>query len=647
MTFPITPLPSIHNDIFDAELALKELRQTLYLLEKLLSQLAHDIIIGVINAILNGLGLGSFAGPVDALLTHLQAQITNLISNPIGTFQSDFNTLIGGIGGTGIQDVVNLLLKVEKLISDWLSAFGTAGVGDPEGFVHLLRGLLPAALPQFNGTALSASVPGFVDNLNGTIGYTPQDGIDALSHLVQQADGTVVTVAHAAQQAVIAATAVGAPNIGQAVAAGQQAVDHGVAALTGVFNIGQAAQNFGFQLGNHLTGVFNAKTGASRPAAVSADVIAAEQAAAAAAAALAQQTAAINGQLPHFYGGSGANGNNFSVPLTAYTPAGFTLTNGIELYTAGVTLTDQQTVSALWNNTLVAGQTRSVQLRSDTGATTYVVATMSLTGSTGYQETAYVSSSGTTEYINPTNPNTAFTINISCYVAGVQTSFQTWSYPYWVYLASSAGLNYYLLGTGYNYEIASANHVFTLEATANTFTVFFDQGSWTYTDSSNVSQIGSSYRSGGYSDNQSGTSTQISWDFYDSGPVTGPAGAYVVTSETTTSSTYTDLVTTTDQVTVNIGSSGMVIVFLSATISNNTVADAAFMSFAVSGANTVAATDDFSLLTTEASSAQQGAGVPFLLTGLTAGATTFKAKYRVAGGGTGQFIRRRIAAIPL
>ena len=624
----------VHNTPF-AVIAQEEaeLRAEVAAIRRAFGALAAEILLLVINRILRAMGLGDFTGPLDGALTALENALLDIPK--------------GNVTGL-VTQLATIAQDIQQILDEIAQALEAAGTSTLTGFVHMLRGLLPAAIPGFNGTAQAATVPGFTNLGNGTATYTPQVGVgDAVSQLIQQADGTVVTAAHAVQQAAQAAASVSAANIGTAVAAGQQAVDHGIAALTGTLNLGQAAQTFGFHLGTHFTGVFNAKTGASRSSAVSADVIAAEQAAAAAAAALAQQTAAINAQLPHFYGGSGANGNNFSVPLTAYTPAGFTLTNGIELYTAGVTLTDQQTVSALWNNTLVAGQTRSVQLRSDIGATTYVVATMSLTGSTGYQETAYVSSSGTTEYINPTNPNTAFTINISCYVAGVQTSFQTWSYPYWVYLASSAGLNYYLLGTGYNYEIASANHVFTLEATAKTFTVFFDQGSWTYTDSSNVSQIGSSYRSGGYSDNQFGTSTQISWDFYDSGPVTGPAGAYVVTSETTTSSTYTDLVTTTDQVTVNIGSSGMVIVFLSATISNNTVADAAFMSFAVSGANTVAATDDFSLLTTEASSAQQGAGVPFLLTGLTAGATTFKAKYRVAGGGTGQFIRRRIAAIPL
>jgi len=608
-----------------------ELQAEVRALRRAFGQLAREILILLINAILRAMGLGEFIGPLDSAINAVENALLDI---PKGNV-------------TGLVDsLATISLDIAQIIEEIVQALEAAGVSTLTEFIHELRGLLPAAIPQFNGTALAAAVPGFTALGNGTASYTPQVGVgagDAVSNLIQQADGTVVTAAHAVQQAAQAAASVSAANIGTAVAAGQQVVDHAIAALTGNLNLGQAAQTFGFHLGRHFTGVFNAKTGASQPSAVSADVIAAEQAAAAAAAALAQQTAAINAQLPHFYGGSGASGNNFSVPLTAYTPAGFTLTNGIELYTAGVTLTDQQTVSAIWDNVLNDGETRGVQLRSNIGATTYVEATISLTGIGGYQSTAYDYSKGILYFVNPTDPNRVFTFNISCYVAGVQTSFQTWSYDYWAYGFSSGGRNYYQLGAGYYYEIASANHVFAFEATANVFTISFRQDTWTYTDSSNVSQVGSSYRSGAYSDTIVDPSTQIAWDFYDSGPTAGPGTAYVATGESTSSVFYGDLATTTDQITVNVGGSGMVLVSLSAEIHNTVAVGSCLMSFVVSGANTGAADDSFAI---SIQNYPGSVGASFLLTGLAAGATTFKAKYR-AGAGTGTFYYRRITAIPL
>jgi len=420
-------------------------------------------------------------------------------------------------------------------------------------------------------------------------------------------------------------------------------VDGAVAALVGSFNVGQAAQSLGIHLGRHLTGVYNAKTGASQASAISADIIAAEAAAAAAAAMQAQQTAAINSQLPHFYGGSGASGNSFSLPLTAYTPAGFTsIGGGLEIYNVGTAATDQQTVSALWNNVLAAGESRSLVIRSNAAGTTYCVATITLTGSTN---AFYYNGNGL--WANLADANAAFTIEIACYVAGVKTSFQTWSYPIWQFAGNYQGNAYYSLSTGYySYYSVSANRVFAFEATANVFTFSFNQQTWTYTDSSNISQIGSAYRSGGYSDTTSSLSTQISWDFYDSGPTSGPGTAYVATAESTTSATFTDLATTTDQITVNIGASGMALVLLSVSATNNGN-NYSYTAFAMSGANTLAASTSYGVqYAPSAVNVLQAYGCPFLLTGLTQGATTFKMKYAV-GGGTGTFQFRRISVIPL
>lgn len=115
--------------------------------------------------------------------------------------------------------------------------------------------------------------------------------------------------------------------------------------------------------------------------------------------------------------------------------------------------------------------------------------------------------------------------------------------------------------------------------------------------------------------------------------------ATVATSQTTTSTTYTDLATVGPSVTVTIGSSGIALV----SVYVDVFSDTAFTitSFAASGANTIAASDQTSWTggTTESS----GSFV-LVLTGLTAGSTTFKMKYRV-NSGTGTFQNRRIGVV--
>lgn len=123
---------------------------------------------------------------------------------------------------------------------------------------------------------------------------------------------------------------------------------------------------------------------------------------------------------------------------------------------------------------------------------------------------------------------------------------------------------------------------------------------------------------------------------------TGAASALVATSQTTTSTTYTDLATSGPAVTVTIGANGVALVSVSCNISNNV--NLAYMSFAVSGASTVAAAD--SLCISSTTSFGDYKGNTFLVTGLTPGSTTFTAKYR-ASANTSTFVDRRIAVVPL
>jgi hypothetical protein len=133
---------------------------------------------------------------------------------------------------------------------------------------------------------------------------------------------------------------------------------------------------------------------------------------------------------------------------------------------------------------------------------------------------------------------------------------------------------------------------------------------------------------------------------------TGAVNATVATSETTTSTTYTDLATTTDSVTATIGANGLALVLIQSFGSNSTANAKIYISFATSGSNTIAASDTMCLyLQMYAANAEIQGGVPLLLTGLTAGSTTFKLKYRVdtggSGSGTGTFKNRRIGVVPL
>lgn len=116
----------------------------------------------------------------------------------------------------------------------------------------------------------------------------------------------------------------------------------------------------------------------------------------------------------------------------------------------------------------------------------------------------------------------------------------------------------------------------------------------------------------------------------------------VLTSETTDSATYTDLETPGPSVTIEVPPSGVVRVDLRARFRNSTASSFAFMGFALSGANTAAADDEYALgLQSPGGNAMWQVGIPFIIAGLNPGETTFTCKYRVTAG-TGAFQRRGI-----
>lgn len=124
-----------------------------------------------------------------------------------------------------------------------------------------------------------------------------------------------------------------------------------------------------------------------------------------------------------------------------------------------------------------------------------------------------------------------------------------------------------------------------------------------------------------------------------------PSTAGVTTSESTTSAAYTDVATPGPAVTVTTGTRAIVAV--TSIVQNSSASQNSYASYAVSGASSIAATDDRAVIITAAAINQtlRGAAV-YMETGLTAGSNTFTMKYRVTGG-TGSFQNRRIVVIPL
>jgi hypothetical protein len=120
---------------------------------------------------------------------------------------------------------------------------------------------------------------------------------------------------------------------------------------------------------------------------------------------------------------------------------------------------------------------------------------------------------------------------------------------------------------------------------------------------------------------------KVKWATASSGSPAN-AQAYVGTKQNTTSSSYTDLTTSGPAVTLTTGTKALVIVSFEGT--NRAANRSAWMSFAVSGASSVSATDTNALKITQSTLDWEPfrASSATLVTGLTAGSNTFTAKYR-------------------
>ena len=122
----------------------------------------------------------------------------------------------------------------------------------------------------------------------------------------------------------------------------------------------------------------------------------------------------------------------------------------------------------------------------------------------------------------------------------------------------------------------------------------------------------------------------------------------VLTSQGTTSSSFTDLATV-QAVTVTTGTRALIILSALATTPSPGDTSRIRMGFAVSGASTIAASNDYSL-TWEGNNIfyyDFGGGTSFIITNLTAGSNTFTAKFSSDLGANALWEDRRLAVIDM
>jgi hypothetical protein len=120
---------------------------------------------------------------------------------------------------------------------------------------------------------------------------------------------------------------------------------------------------------------------------------------------------------------------------------------------------------------------------------------------------------------------------------------------------------------------------------------------------------------------------------------------YISTAQSTSSSSYTDLATVGPTVSLVTGSTVIVMIAGRGTDDLNDGANA-FMSWAVSGATTVSASDTYSWYENQGLNDAFGTNIA-IYTSLTPGFNTFTAKYKKSGGSSSTFDRRGMVVIAL
>lgn len=132
-------------------------------------------------------------------------------------------------------------------------------------------------------------------------------------------------------------------------------------------------------------------------------------------------------------------------------------------------------------------------------------------------------------------------------------------------------------------------------------------------------------------------------------PVTAIDSAQITTSQSTSSTSYTDLATAGPSVTLTTGTSAIVL-FGARYNDDGNLGNDGYISYAVSGSTTIAASDNYSCFGHQGFGGEMNVPLNYQhkVTGLTAGSNTFTLKYRKSGGtSTAGFLYRFITVIAL
>jgi hypothetical protein len=121
------------------------------------------------------------------------------------------------------------------------------------------------------------------------------------------------------------------------------------------------------------------------------------------------------------------------------------------------------------------------------------------------------------------------------------------------------------------------------------------------------------------------------------------------TTETTTSTSYTGTLSSSSGPSVTVTTGTKAMVWIGSQLRNSVAGTASQVSYAVSGATTIAADDQWAITFAPATAGGLGqfGGPPSMQSSLTPGSNTFTLNYKVAGASTGTFAYRAILVIPL
>jgi hypothetical protein len=123
--------------------------------------------------------------------------------------------------------------------------------------------------------------------------------------------------------------------------------------------------------------------------------------------------------------------------------------------------------------------------------------------------------------------------------------------------------------------------------------------------------------------------------------------AEIATSQSITNTSFVDLATVGPEVTVIVPASGKIFISFGANMTVGTSGNSSRMTYALSGANTVAASDSVSLRAIHSATTGTSAYVTGIISGLNPGSTTVTMKYRSGPSGSATWSARTLTVIPI